>query len=236
MPLATKYALTESARACDSAWLSANLPPALSGWSSVWPWISSLRSPNSWSTATALSSVDDDVFCSAASPVLKLMPWITPVNCLSFCGISSGQPSSSWYPFLVSGSVGHLSLASSTPSPSLSGSGQPSSSWKPSLSSGSFGHLSAASGMPSPSLSGSGQPSSSWKPSLSSASFGHLSAVSGMPSPSLSGSGQPSSSWKPSLSSGSFGHLSASPTMPSLSGSLSILASTLATFGRPHSL
>src|SRR5215212_882472 len=80
----------------------------------------------------------------------------------------------------------HLSLASGTPSPSLSGSGQPSSSWKPSLSSGSIGHLSLASGTPSPSLSLSGQPSSSWKPSLSSASFGHLSTSSIRPSPSVS--------------------------------------------------
>ena len=38
------------------------------------------------------------------------MPWMTPVNFFSFAGISSGQPSSSWKPFLVSGWSGHLSL------------------------------------------------------------------------------------------------------------------------------
>src|SRR5204862_5851689 len=63
----------------------------------------------------------------------------------------SGQPSSSWKPFLVSGSFGHLSSTSGIPSRSLSGSGQPSSSSKSSKSSGSSGHLSTSSLMPSPS-------------------------------------------------------------------------------------
>ena len=44
-------------------------------------------------------------------------------------GPVSGQPSSSWKPLMVSGSFGHLSSLSGTPSLSLSGSGQPSSSW-----------------------------------------------------------------------------------------------------------
>jgi len=48
------------------------------------------------STATALSSVAFEVGWSAASLTLKLMPWMTPVNCFSFAGISSGQPSASW--------------------------------------------------------------------------------------------------------------------------------------------
>src|SRR5215471_18098464 len=101
-------------------------------------------------------------------------------------GPASGQPSSSWKPLMVSGSLGHLSALSGTPSLSLSGSGQPSSSSKPSTSSGASLHWSNSSGMPSPSLSGSGQPSSSSKPSLSSASLGHLSMESGTPSPSVS--------------------------------------------------
>src|SRR5947207_6381434 len=67
--------------------------------------------------------------------------------------IESGQPSSSWNPFLVSGSFGHLSFSSRMPSRSLSGSGQPSSSSKSSKSSGSSGHLSTSSLMPSPSRS-----------------------------------------------------------------------------------
>ena len=60
MPFLTKYALTVSARACESARLSANFFD-FSGTSSVWPWISSLMSLNSTSTATALSSVAVEV-------------------------------------------------------------------------------------------------------------------------------------------------------------------------------
>src|ERR1043166_5631881 len=129
----------------------------------------------------------------------------SPTTCTFKGGPLSGQPSSSWKPSLSSGSLGHLSTTSGTPSPSLSGSGQPSSSWKPSLSSGSSGHLSRTSGMPSPSgrTLSFGQPSLGNLPLWSSGALGQASLRSGMPSPSLSGSGQPSSSWKLSKSSGS---------------------------------
>src|SRR5213592_2596986 len=146
-------------------------------------------SPYSFSTFTARSRTEYEPGRMAAWPVLKLMPSMTPVNFLTAAGSSSGQPSSSLKPLRVSGSSGHLSLASGMPSLSLSGSGQPSASSKPSLSSGSFGHLSLTSGMPSLSLSGSGQPSSSSNPSRSSATVGHLSSLPRMPSPSGSGLG-----------------------------------------------
>jgi len=96
------------------------------------------------------------------------LPWPTePV-----VGFVSGQPSASWYPFMVSGKVGHRSSLSNIPSLSLSPcpvtgfvSGQPSESRYPLRVSGLFGHLSAISGIPSLSVSVvlvggvSGQPS-----------------------------------------------------------------------------
>ena len=71
-----------------------------------------------------------------AEPVLKLMPSMTPVNFFTAGGSSSGQPSSSWKPFLVSGASGHLSREPRKPSPSVSSSGQPSSSSMPLVFSG----------------------------------------------------------------------------------------------------
>src|SRR5215468_6858877 len=103
-------------------------------------------------TRTAASSTHSELSATAADPVGK----VTPAMRGGFFGAAggvSGQPSASSKPFLVSGSLGHLSSLSRMPSPSLSGSGQPSASSKPSLSSGSSGHLSSASGMPSPSVS-----------------------------------------------------------------------------------
>ena len=99
------------------------------------------RSGYSFMTLTASASSLNDDFWMSAEFALKLMPLMTPVNFFTALGSSSGQPSLSWKPFFVSSSLGHLSSASRTPSPSLSGSGQPSSSWKPSLSSACVGAL-----------------------------------------------------------------------------------------------
>src|SRR3954471_22430954 len=179
MPADVRNAFTDSARFFDSLTLKSRLPSF-----DVWPDTSMRRAGYSLKTFTAsLSNGNDDALMSAELR-RNVMPRTAPVNFLTATGSSSGQPSSSWKPFFVSGSIGHLSFASATPSLSLSGSGQPSSSSKPSLSSASSGHLSVTSGMPSLSLSGSGQPSSSSKPSRSSGTVGHLSSLPMIPSPS----------------------------------------------------
>src|SRR5436190_19216161 len=74
--------------------------------------------------------------------------------------------------------VGHLSLSSLMPSPSVSGTGHPLYLATPAT----VGHLSSSSLMPSPSVSGTGHPLYLATPGV----FGHLSWLSGIPSPSES--------------------------------------------------
>src|SRR4051812_1317929 len=118
------------------------------------------------------------------------MPLITPANLATSLGSSSGQPSLSSKPFLVSGWSGHLSTSSRMPSASLSCT-QPSGATPFSV-----GHLSSGKSTPSSSASLFGQPSAGAGCAPSSASVGQGSLASTMPSLSVStgaatGAGQP---------------------------------------------
>src|SRR5262245_10610241 len=152
------------------------------------------------STLAASSSVGFDFGRIVALPKSNSMPWMTPVNFFTCSGISSGHPSSSWKPFLVSGLSGHLSCGIGMPSLSESLSGQPSGGTP-----GSVGHLSSGFRMLSLSGSLSGQPSGGMPGSV-----GHLSCGSMMPSLSVSGGGQPSGATP-----GTVGHLSSGSLKPS---------------------
>ena len=138
--------------------------------------------------ATMLSTVKDSS-CSTARPVSNVTP-------RRITGVRSGvnritQPFASTR--LPGGVPGHLSLVSSTPSPSES-----LKRWQPVLSTsvpgGVPGHLSIPSGTPSLSES-SGQPAGSTV--APAGVLGHWSMPSGTPSPSAS-VGQPlASTWAP---------------------------------------
>src|ERR1044071_3582510 len=105
MPADVRKPLTDSARFFESLTLKVRLPSF-----DVWPDTSMRRVGNSLNTLTAsLRRGNDDALMSAELR-RNVMPLTTPVNFLTAAGSSSGQPSSSWKPFLVSGSFGHLSL------------------------------------------------------------------------------------------------------------------------------
>src|SRR6185436_17820265 len=195
-PRSTMYAFTDSARLADRLRLNSRLPTL-----SVWPTIMTLSEGYWFRMPEASSSVGLEMLRMVALPLSNSMPLITPVNFLTTAGISSGQPSSSSKPFLVSGSFGHLSLESMKPSPSLSG-GQPSGATP-----GTSMHLSSRSSTPS--LSPSGQPVGA-TPGTSL----HSSLSSSTPSASASRIGQPSGAIPASC-----GHLSLASGKPSLSAS-----------------
>src|SRR5688572_20782580 len=133
------------------------------------------------STATAPSKVANERGRIFTSSYWNEIPSMVPENFWISIGTSSGQPSPSSNPFLVSGLSPHLSTSSMNPSPSLSRMGQPSGATP-----FSSVHLSHGNNTPSPSLSGSGQPLG-WSP----ASREQWSSASITPSLSES-TGQPS--------------------------------------------
>src|SRR5688572_14157764 len=137
---------------------------------------------------TSSSSTYEDGF-STALPDAKVIPRLIEFNRLTTSAFTTGHPLLATSP----GEVGHLSIASVTPSPSLSA-GQPVASTLTPCS--VSGHLSCESCTPS--LSPSAQPSKISSP----ARLGHLSFESSIPSPSLSG--QPAKRTTP----GTSGHLS----------------------------
>src|SRR5213594_2822483 len=146
-PLLARYACTAAARACDSRVLVA-ADPVLS----VCPEISILMSGFATSEAATISRIVYESGFNAERPVSNVTPRSTTGVLASVKRI--GQPAASTrVPAAV---PGHLSLVSSTPSPSLSD-----ARWQPAVSTsvpaGVLGHLSRPSGTPSLSLS-TGQP------------------------------------------------------------------------------
>src|SRR5205814_7159529 len=146
-PLVARYARTASARACDSRVLVAAEPVL-----SVWPEISILIAGFATSEAATISRIVYESGLSAERPLSNVTPRRTTGVRASVNRM--GQPAAST---LVPAAVpGHLSLVSSTPSPSES-----LARWQPTLSTsvpaGVFGHLSMPSGTPSMSES-RGQP------------------------------------------------------------------------------
>src|SRR6266581_592033 len=176
-PCLARYARTASARACESRRLVAAEPVP-----SVYPAISMRMAGFATSDCATMSSTVKDSSWRTALPVSNVTP-------RRITGVRSGvnritQPKASTRE--PGGVPGHLSLVSSTPSPSES-----LKRWQPTLSTSSpggvLGHLSMPSGTPSLSES-RGQPAESTV--APAGVLGQRSSPSATPSPSAS-AGQP---------------------------------------------